>query len=324
MPSRHATLLAGALALATPFAASAIVSPGGLSVTLTSPPTDVMFGGSTTYTAVVANSSAATAAAAVDVTVHVPAPPIPGAALSITSAGTFTCITSPVDGSQECDFGSQGDIAAAGSATVVFALNLAAPATIPTSCPSAMVGPVIITATTATTGLSPATASASSTLTADPYAVFDATNFTGPPGANQSETITFSATVTNDGPCDATDAIATINTTPLLTFVSASGITCDPSSLTCTIGALKAGASTTFSVDLKVGLPPDMTATVIPTYLTADSAGLLNDPGALDVSATINTSVTKAAGGCSSTGGGGLVGLILLAALVVHRRRRTA
>jgi uncharacterized repeat protein (TIGR01451 family)/uncharacterized protein (TIGR03382 family) len=154
----------------------------------------------------------------------------------------------------------------------------------------------------------------------------------GPVNGAVGESVTYTATVTNSGPCPAANVAVTFlpgnvnGPNTLLAFESGTGVcgTADAVANGCTIGDMTAGQTVTFTNIYKItALPTDVIQTTIP--IEYDVATDTTDANSKNDAATSGIRVGKEAGGCNSGGPGGLVAVALMAAAVfAARRRRTA
>jgi uncharacterized repeat protein (TIGR01451 family) len=124
------------------------------------------------------------------------------------------------------------------------------------------------------------------------------TNAGTPNPVVQGQNITYTVTVTNNGPSAATSPVFSETLPTNTTFVSVgvasgtSGWTCSPTSISCNIGSLAVGASTTFTVVVKVG------ATVPSGTIITDTAQVTSnttDPNPSNNFATVTTVVASSA-----------------------------
>jgi uncharacterized repeat protein (TIGR01451 family)/uncharacterized protein (TIGR03382 family) len=145
----------------------------------------------------------------------------------------------------------------------------------------------------------------------------------GPATASQGQSITYHATVKNNGPCDATNVFVDLIGDPVLAFVSATGV--------CSGGfpggecafnpiTLAVNATASFDVTLQFGsLPSDVYSGAVTAALEAGSD--LTDPVGDNNSAATMATWSKSSGGCSSTGdAGSAIGLVSLLGFAIRRR----
>src|SRR6266702_3806820 len=145
----------------------------------------------------------------------------------------------------------------------------------------------------------------------------------GPTGGAVGQSVTYTGTVTNNGPCPATSVVVSFVPGNLLTFQSGTGAC--PTTDDCKLNTIAPGAAPiTFTTTYKVAsLPSDVTQTTIPNEL--DLATKTDNVDAGAGVATTGIRVGKEGGGCNSGGPGGLIAVALMAAAVFAvRRRRTA
>lgn len=135
----------------------------------------------------------------------------------------------------------------------------------------------------------------------------------------------FSVTVTlsNAGPQDATNVLATIAIPSLVDFISADGCVLNGSTLECAVAALASGANVAFTV--RFGTDTTGTATI-----SASVAGDQTDPNSsndsMSMSVSINNPPDSGGGGCVYNPGGPadptLPAMLLFALLMLGWRRR--
>ncbi len=155
---------------------------------------------------------------------------------------------------------------------------------------------------------------------------------TAPATASIGDTITVTATVTNDGPCPAPDVLADDEqflTTLTLEFVSADGACSeDPLNGTCDLGTLAPDASVSWNVHYKVlGLPAHPHAErrrryTLTVFRNPDAAADPIDTNSSNDTAVTQTIVKKDVGSCSTGDIGGALGLLVLAVPFLRRRRK--
>ncbi len=120
------------------------------------------------------------------------------------------------------------------------------------------------------------------------------TNVGTPNPVVQGNNITYTVTVTNNGPGTASNVTMSEVTPTNTTFVSdayasgTSGWTCSPTQISCTISSLAVGASTTFTVVVKVGAAVASGTTITDT---ASVSSTTIDPNPSNNFATVNTTV---------------------------------
>ncbi len=318
-----AIIVAGALA------AHAQILPGGtanLTIAVTSPKS-ITFGGTAKYTITITNAGPNHAT---DLKLTGVTPPAAPAGVSTLEATAVAGCT-PEDATGKllfpCDITADLNTTAPQTVTVTItwvATDASGNAIVATACP----------ATTATLGDVTFAFSATSTPT-----TFTATGlgagvavsqFTdlaialdGPTGGAVGQSVTYTGTVTNNGPCPATSVVVSFVPGNLLTFQSGTGAC--PTTDDCKLNTIAPGAAPiTFTTTYKVAsLPSDVTQTTIPNEL--DLATKTDNVDAGAGVATTGIRVGKEGGGCNSGGPGGLIAVALMAAAVFAvRRRRTA
>ena len=151
---------------------------------------------------------------------------------------------------------------------------------------------------------------------------------TGPGSVQTSAQFDVTVTVTNDGPQDASNVLATVGIPAIVGFVSAADCDLNGAVLECAVAALAAGESVSFTARFSTDTAG--TATVQGS-VTADE----NDPNAANNSMTVNVTISNPSSGGGGGGGGGCVynpdapsdptlpALLLFALLMLGLRRRT-
>ncbi len=134
--------------------------------------------------------------------------------------------------------------------------------------------------------------SQTATTTVNPIADLAITKTDTPDPAAVSSNITYTITVTNNGPSSATGVSFTDNVPANVTFVSATGsgtVTCSQAAgvITCTVGTLASGATATATVVVRTTALGTVTNTASVTSSTSD-------PSAANNSATATTTVNVA------------------------------
>jgi uncharacterized repeat protein (TIGR01451 family)/CSLREA domain-containing protein len=127
--------------------------------------------------------------------------------------------------------------------------------------------------------------------------------------------------VTNNGPQDATDVVATSTLPSSVSFVSATGCSIASGTLLCTAANLASGASESFTVNLTAVAKGETTITVA---ASADQQDPVSTNDTDSVTFTIKSS--GGGGGCAYNPGGPidltLPGLLLVSLLALFRRQR--
>ncbi len=237
--------------------ATITVSTPALSVSGTAAPNPVATGGQITYTETVTNNSATTAAVGATLTQSTP----PNTTfVSATPPGTWTCGTTPAaggTGSIVCT--ATGTFAAATSVsfTIVVAVNSGAP------------GGTTITNTPVTvseTGTNPGTPNNISISTTVQGADLSMTQAASAPEVAPGSTITYTETVTNNGPNAATGAVLYQQTPTNTTFASVT----PPTGWTCTSPAV--GATGQVICTAAANLTSGTTTTAFTYVVTVNAA----------------------------------------------------
>ena len=115
---------------------------------------------------------------------------------------------------------------------------------------------------------------------------------TGP--YNAGDNVTFTITITNNGPGPATGIVVT-DTLTNLTFVSLSGGTCAPASFPCTIPTMASGGSEVLTVEATITAPGafDNAVTVMPQENDTDLSNNTDNTGNGGGTANVDVSVDK-------------------------------
>lgn len=321
-------------------ASAQTVYPGGGNATLTfdvTTPKSIVFGGTAAYTIKITNTGPDLASAVKLASVTLPAAPDGISTLNVSAVTGCT----PEDATGKVLFPC--DVAAIVNTPdpliVKVTVKWVAPTDadgnviLPTTCPSATaaMGDVGFDFTTTT---NPATFPVTG-----PGAAIAVDQFTdvgiaidGPVNGAVGQTITYTGTVTNNGPCPAANVVVSpVLSSPvsLLAFQSGTGPICttadEISGGACnTVVTMAPGEKVTFTNTYKIAsLPDSVTQTTIP--IEYDVATDTADVNSSNDAATSGIRVGKEGGGCSSGGPGGLLAVALMAAAVfAARRRRTA
>lgn len=246
--------------------ATTTVAPGSadVSISKTGPATAVP-GQNISYTVTVTNLGPASAA---NVMVNDPTPP------GLTFVSNSGGCASPYP----CSLGTLANNATVG---ITSTYSIAASAT----------GSVSNAATVSTTTPEGNASNNSSTTTANltPQANLAVTK-SGPSSAVPGSDVTYTITLTNLGPSNATGVVLSDPTPPGLTFVSATGSGC--TTFPCTIGALPAGQNRTVQATYTVtGASGSVTNTATATSSTTDPSGANNSGSATTITACPETPV---------------------------------
>ncbi len=332
-------LSAGAVLLGTLTATPASAQTADLAVTLTVASGGITFAeGTTKYTVAIKNNgpsdvSSVALAATLPTQLGASLDSVPSTCTSTSTlvACTIACSTD-ADGNQvfPCTI---NDIPNGATVTTSFTLALPALATdadenpiLPTACPSpTALGNTSVQVSSGATDPNPANNAATVANEVRPLADLSA-DLTGPSSAKVGDTVTFTAVITNNGPCVAGSAVVDFTPAGGLLFQSGEGACATTDE--CVLGDMNPGASVTFTTTYKVDkLPENFMSTGNPNSITVSSTdpatgdSVTDDPIDSNNSAFTATFV-QTGGGCSSGGGPvGLVALAGLAALAVVRRR---
>ena len=326
-PTRYTSIvrdtlrLAGSLALLSAFAAPPAMSQpiADLSVTLAGPSqaftdagvvsTDagITFGSTGTYTVLVANAGPSNATG-VQLSATLPA----GTRLSSIASNCRT-----PDGGFPCSLGTIDD---GTSVTTNFVVSLPVPSPYPTVCPArTSLGNTSVVVSSTSTDPTPGDNSATVGNLVNQYADM-AVTLTGPSSANQGDTVTYQAGVTNKGPCPAAGVSLRSTASGGIVFQSNSG-DCS-SQFPCALGTMNPGdAKNVTSIFMIDKMPKELVKTGDPNGVNVRSS--TDDPISSNNSAAVTTIVTNESSGCSATGNSPIAAicLILLVVFVVNRRR---
>ena len=313
--ARNTLRLAGWFALFSAFVATPALSQpvADLSVTLTGPnqavpPVGITFGGTATYIVVVTNAGPSNATA-VQLNATLPA------GTKLSSIGS-NCPSVNNDGKFPCSLGTIDDGA---TVNVNFVISLSVPSPYPTVCPTATsLGNTSVVVSSTSIDPTPADNSASVTNTVRPYADM-AVTLTGPSSANQGDTVTYQAVVTNKGPCPAAGVSLRSTASAGIVFQSNSG-DCS-SQFPCALGTMNPGDTRNItSIFMIDKMPKELVKTGDPNGVNVRSS--TDDPISSNNSAGVTTIVTNDYG-CSATGNSPIAAicLILLVVFVFNRRR---
>lgn len=261
----------------TATATTTVTPSADLSVTKTDLPDPVNVNANLTYTITVTNNgpSSATSASLSDV--------LPAGVnfVSLTSPAGWTCTTpaAGANGTVSCTNPSVGS-----GVSGVFTLVVT-----PTAVAAASISN---TATVSATTSDPNSANNSQTIptAVNPVADLAITKTDTPDPVSRGSNITYTITVTNNGPSAATGVAVTDTVPANVTFVSATGsgvVTCAQAGgvITCNVGTLASGASASATVVVTATATGTVTNTVNVTSSTTD-------PSAANNSATATTTVT--------------------------------
>lgn len=333
--SRTVSALYSALAIAGAlFATPAFAQAPNLAVSFTVPTSaPLAWGAGGTYTINIVNNGDATAAAP-ELTATLPALLALG---KVTGCTMTEDITDPANPTLvfPCVL---ADIPAGETATVKIAVdldpNLEA---VPTTCPAAdSVGPVTVDVTDADDS---DTTDNTATLSAADNALNPIANLTveatGPTSAGSGSALTFNVLVTNNGPCVATNVVATnVVAYGQATAVSASGTalpadacaaTPDGTEVDCNLGDMALTGETSqiaYTVDFQVGNGFASDLLKATDYFDFGATSDATDVGGASSVENAVTIDLKSASSCSTGGGAGGLLVGALALLFLARRRR--
>lgn len=174
------------------------------------------------------------------------------------------------------------------------------------------------------------------------WAEIEVVSLDGPPNVNEGQTVTYTAVVRNNGPCDAPNTRVTLGPAATVVYVdgtasaactngSGSGTGQFGVANRCELGTLASGASQTVSANYTViTFPSEIIRAAIPVDVSIASRTLAGPPvvlGADDPDGSNNSGSTSATvdlsdnEGCSTGGASTLLGLLSLVALRFGRRR---
>jgi uncharacterized repeat protein (TIGR01451 family) len=227
-------------------------------------------------------------------------------------------------------------------ATVTFTVALTAAASkealTATSCPAgASLGDIAVTTIATTTDANLADNSVTVALPGIGTMADLKIDFAGQTKSSEGATVSFDYTVTNAGPCLATNVVVTSSPENLV-YVDGTGAC--PDQKKCLLHDLAVGATVTFSRRYKIEPPPGQDAAegvygsatgldVASEDLTNDAGDVVLTPATFDPDTDTNSvrpvvSSNHAASGCASAGGAGLAAAFgLPALLLLARHRRT-
>jgi uncharacterized repeat protein (TIGR01451 family) len=250
-----------------------------LTVTNSASPNPVQAGNNITYTQVVTNTGSATATGATF------SEPTPGntALSSLTAAPGWSCSTPPAPVSCTNSGVTAGS---SGTFTVVY--------TVAGTTPSGTVITDTATANATNQAFGSSSAVATDVVATAGQADLALTTAATPPTVIAGNNITYTQTVTNNGPATASSVSFTEAIPANTTYVSVSapaGWTCTvTSSVTCTISSLASGA--TADIIVVVNLAP--TVSVATVTATSSVGPTTNDPNTANNSTTVTTNVRDA------------------------------
>jgi uncharacterized repeat protein (TIGR01451 family) len=273
------------------------VSPtANLSITNVASPVPVQAGNSITYTQVVTNSGPSNAASAA-LTEITPADTTFG---SITTPSGWSCTTPAAGGTGTINCTNASFGVGASSFTIV--LNVASG----TAAGTAINNTATVTTTTTDPNLANNTATATDVVATSAQADLVATNSASPTSVPPGSNVTYTQSVTNNGPAAATTASFTetlpANTTAV-SLTSSSGWTCTLASLTCTIASFAANTTANFTFVITVNaatasgtsIPQTDTATasnIVPNLTTNSATAIVSVANPNSANVTIAKSAT--------------------------------
>ena len=263
----------------------------------------------------------------------------PPTGTTVTAVSGATCSTDATTG--DLDLTKPCAIAAdmqngATPVNVTVTVKLDVPKTAPATCPGGTtLGTFTATVVTDSNTTDPNSANNTATVAGTGVVLQPYTDvgiaIDGPVNGAVGQSVTYTATVTNNGPCTAANVTVTLmpgnvnGPNTLLAFESGTGAcgTADAVANGCTIGDIPAGQTVPFTNVYKIlPLPDSVIQTTIP--IEYDVATDTTDVDSSNDSATSGIRVGKEAGGCNSGGPGGLAAVALMAAAVFAARRRRA
>jgi uncharacterized repeat protein (TIGR01451 family) len=242
----------------------AVVAPNAdVQITKTGP-AGVVAGQNIVYTVTVTNNGPSTAAGVVV------ADPTPANLTFVSNGGDCT-------GAYPCNLGSL----TSGQTMVINSTYSTSPS---------FSGNVTNTATVSSTTADPNAGNNSSSIVTNVGAQADlAVSKNGPATANPGQNVTYTVTVTNNGPSPATGVVVTDPTPAGLAFVSNTGSCATP--YPCSVGALAAGQTATIMSTYTI--PSNFAGAS--TTNTASATSAVNDPNNTDNSASATTTVVQQA-----------------------------
>ncbi|HTN53656.1 MAG TPA: hypothetical protein VML50_14700 [Anaeromyxobacter sp.] len=321
-------------------ASSALAQNADLSVTFTGP-ADISLGDTKAFTAKITNAGP-NAATGVVITVTIPADTqlagVSGCTLGTPSGQSTPCT---VDDGIDVPGGLTSNVK-----TVTFQIAYPVPLDaqqnpiVPATCPSGTLGDVTVVVSSTTTS-TPTNPTATVTgIALDPVTDLGIVVSGAPATANVGDALAYTVTVTNNGPCQATNVVVTDTdgvTNLSLGFVKSTGdCVVDPlggcttaaappapsSGNSAKFAALDVGASLSFQSTYVIGAQPaDLTQTRIDFNM--DVSADQSDPDPSNNASLASTMVKQSTSGCSSAGLGTPLALLGLIALFARRRRTT-
>jgi uncharacterized repeat protein (TIGR01451 family)/uncharacterized protein (TIGR03382 family) len=298
------------------------------------PPDDISVGGTGDYTATINNANSGSTARGVT------------AAMTAPAGFNITAVSAECTASDPAAIPAAGapvvtctlaDIVVGGTGTVTFTVSVPLPDGFPDNlgtCPTAPLGDATLAVAWTNAGTISRKASLDFGIAdvppapqpgtptpVDPYADL-AIDVQGPATETVGQVVTYTSTVTNNGPCPAVNVLVDNSTAAAgLIFQSGTGV-CTDTSDSCSLGTLAPGDTVTFTSTFKVdNLPANLQSTNNP-YPVAVSSDT-DDPNSDNDSSTARALTQGSSSGCSSGGPAGLatVALFLVTGLAVRRRR---
>lgn len=329
------TVFAG-ITLSAVVAAAPAVADADLGVTFATA-TAITYGGTKAYKATITNNGPSHASGIV-VDATIPA----GLDLVSVAGCTPTVAAQALGEAFPCTV--DGILVDTFSADVTITLRLALPDPLPTTCGvTATYGDLSVTVTSDTVDPDATNNTASITPVDVPLVFADLeAGFTGPATAAEGQSVDYTVTVTNHGPCPSVGVRVFSDAIYSVTFVSTTAACAttdadpDTEAVGCLIGDLAVGQTVTFTKTYTINaMPTDLLSTPNLNGISLGrgtgasgtrSALTTRDLDLSNNSAGTTTISTQSATGCSSSGGGGPLGLLVVAAglVMAFRRRRSA
>ena len=281
-PNTTSDLVSNGLPVAGPATADLVIEPPPTFAKVFAP-NPILFGGVSTLTFTIDNSASALSASALDFTDNLPA----GVTVATPANASTTCTggtVTAVNGSGVISY-TGGTVGAGAVCTVQADVT-------------SMTAGAHVNTTGDLTSSSGNSGSATDTLTVgDPMADLSIALADSPDPAVSGGALAYTATITNNGPQDATNVVMTVTLPAGVTFVSTSGCAEDPNGVpTCSVGSIASGANVAVTIDVTVDAGTTGVITAQAT-VTADQA----DPDVANNSVSEDTTVNTPAADISVT-----------------------